>query len=78
MKHPYISRTSNPDENYYRQTDPEEVKRKCKKSEGFLSYANLKIEYWTKNMEKSPTLINFTTPKKAHLYPKSLTTYNLK
>ncbi|MBM4241492.1 MAG: ISNCY family transposase [Euryarchaeota archaeon] len=54
MRHPYISRTSNPDENYYRQTDPEQVKRKYKKPEGFLNYASLKMQYWTKKHGKIP------------------------
>lgn len=30
MRHPYISRTSNPSENYFRQTDPEQIKKKYK------------------------------------------------
>jgi len=54
MRHPYISRTSNPDENYYRQTDPEQVKRKYKKPEGFINYASLKMQYWTKKHGKIP------------------------
>jgi transposase-like protein len=54
MRYDYISRTSNPDENYYRQTDPEQIKRKYKKPEGFLNYANLKMQYWTKKHGKIP------------------------
>jgi len=52
MRHPYISRTTSPDENYYRQTGPEQIKRKYKKPEGFLNYTSLKMEYWTKKHVK--------------------------
>lgn len=54
MRHNYISRTSNPNENYYRQTDPEQIKKKYKKIEGFLNYTHLKMQYWTKKHGKIP------------------------
>lgn len=53
MRHPYISRTSNPNENYFRQTDPEQIKKKYKKPEGFLNYTNLKMQYWTQKHRKN-------------------------
>jgi transposase-like protein len=52
MRHPHIPRTSNSNENYYRQTNPEQIKRKYKKPEGLLNYANLKMQYWTKKHGK--------------------------
>lgn len=52
MRHPFIPRTSNPSENYFRQTDPEQIKKKYKTTEGFLNYTKLKMQYWTKKHRK--------------------------
>ncbi|HEY0196338.1 MAG TPA: ISNCY family transposase [Methanobacterium sp.] len=52
MRHLYISRTSNPNENYFRQTDPEQIKRKYKTTKGFTNYTNLKMQYWTRKHGK--------------------------
>ena len=42
-----ISRTTNPVENYYRQTDPDQIKKRYKTVRGILSYLTGKMEYWT-------------------------------
>ena len=42
MRDGLISRTSNPVENYHRQTDPEEIKKKYKTFRGILSYLERK------------------------------------
>ena len=42
-----VSRTTNPVENYYRQTDPEQIKDKYKTDQGILSYLAREMEYWT-------------------------------
>ena len=40
-------KTTNPVENYYRQTDPDQIKEKYKASQGMLSYLARKMQYWT-------------------------------
>ena len=47
MRDGFISRTNNPVENYYRQTDPDQIKKKYKTSQGILSYLYRKMDYWT-------------------------------
>ena len=47
MRDGLISRTSNPVENYYRQTDPEAIKKKYRTVRGILSYLERKMRYWT-------------------------------
>jgi transposase-like protein len=47
MRDGLISRTTNSVENYYRQTDPDQIKKKYKTSQGILSYLARKMEYWT-------------------------------
>jgi hypothetical protein len=46
MRDPFVSKTTNPVENYYRQTDPEQIKKRYKMC-GILSYLAGKMEYWT-------------------------------
>jgi len=47
MRDGLVSRTTNPVENYYRQTDPEQIKDKYKTAQGILSYLARKMDYWT-------------------------------
>ena len=47
MRDGLVSRTTNPLENYYRQTDPDQIKKKYKASQGMLSYLARKMDYWT-------------------------------
>jgi transposase-like protein len=47
MRDGFVSKTTNPVENYYRQTDPDQIKKKFKTSQGMLSYLAKKMEYWT-------------------------------
>ena len=47
MKDPNIQRTSNTVENYYRQTDPEQIKTRYKTNTGIINYLNLKMKNWT-------------------------------
>lgn len=47
MRDGFVSKTTNPVENYYRQTDPDQIKKKYKTSQGMLSYLARKMEYWT-------------------------------
>ena len=47
MRDGLVPRTTNPVENYYRQTDPDQIKKKYKTSQGILSYLARKMEYWT-------------------------------
>jgi len=49
---PLINKTSNHVENYYRQTEPEQIKTKYKTKTGILSYLKLKMQNWTKNHRK--------------------------
>jgi transposase-like protein len=52
MRDPLISRTSNPVENYYRQTEPEQIKTKYKTNKGILSYLTRKMKKWTQKHGK--------------------------
>jgi hypothetical protein len=47
MRDGLVSRTTNPVENYYRQTDPEQIKDTYKTVQGILSYLARKMDYWT-------------------------------
>ncbi|MBW4256416.1 transposase [Methanobacterium sp. YSL] len=47
MRSPFIQRTSNKVENYYRQTDPNQIKKIYKTIKGILSYLNQKMKKWT-------------------------------
>ncbi len=47
MQDGLIARTSNQCENYYRQTDPGEIKHKYRTSRGILAYLAGKMAYWT-------------------------------
>ncbi|MBZ2164910.1 hypothetical protein [Methanobacterium spitsbergense] len=49
---PLINKTSNHVENYYRQTDPEQIKTKYKTKTGILSYLKLKMQNWTQKHRK--------------------------
>ena len=40
-------RTNNPVENYYRQTDPNQIKKKYKTYQGILAFLTGKMEYYT-------------------------------
>lgn len=45
-------RTSNTVENYYRQTEPEQIKTRYKTKNGILTYLELKMKKWTKKTRK--------------------------
>ncbi|MDI6725130.1 MAG: transposase family protein [Methanobacterium sp.] len=47
MKNNKIPRTSNTVENYYRQTEPEQIKKKYKTITGILTYLHYKMKNWT-------------------------------
>ncbi|KAF5426397.1 hypothetical protein C5S39_14950 [Candidatus Methanophagaceae archaeon] len=47
MRDGSIARTSNHCENYYRPTDPGEIKHKYRTCLGILAYLARKMEYWT-------------------------------
>ena len=49
MENNKIPRTSNTVENYYRQTEPEQIKKKYKTKKGILTYLHYKMKNWTKN-----------------------------
>ena len=51
-----ISRTTNPVENYYRQTDPGQIKKRYKTSRGILSYLTGKMEYWAGKLGRTQHL----------------------
>ncbi|MEG3224750.1 MAG: hypothetical protein BME94_04255 [Methanobacteriales archaeon Met13] len=53
MKNPLIQRTSNKVENYYRQTDPNQIKKIYKTITGILSYLNQKMKKWTQKHGKN-------------------------
>ncbi|RJS49879.1 MAG: hypothetical protein CIT03_00005, partial [Methanobacterium sp.] len=48
MENTKIPRTSNTVENYYRQTEPEQIKNKYKTKKGILTYLHYKMKNWTK------------------------------
>lgn len=52
MRNPLIQRTSNHVENYYRQTEPEQIKKIYKTIKGILSYLNQKMKKWTQKHGK--------------------------
>lgn len=68
MRDPMIQRTSNSVENYYRQTDPEQIKTRYKTNNGILSYLNQKMKKWTQKHGKYPTPNNFTNPWQENLF----------
>ncbi|MEG3224205.1 MAG: hypothetical protein BME94_01445 [Methanobacteriales archaeon Met13] len=47
MRDHMTSRTSNPVENYFRQTFPKEIKKKYKTIRGIITYLWRKMQYWT-------------------------------
>ena len=47
MRNPFIQRTSNKVENYYKQTDPNQIKKIYKTIKGILNYLNQKMKKWT-------------------------------
>lgn len=47
MRNPNVSRTTSCNENYYRQTLPDELKRKFKTPNGIANYLQLQMEKWT-------------------------------
>ncbi|RZB29233.1 MAG: hypothetical protein AEth_01375 [Candidatus Argoarchaeum ethanivorans] len=47
MRDGSIPKTNNQVENYYRQTDPNQIKRKYKTYQGILAFLTRKMEYWT-------------------------------
>lgn len=53
MRSPFIERTSNKVENYYRQTDPNQIKKIYKTITGILSYLNQKMKKWTQKHGKN-------------------------
>jgi transposase-like protein len=50
-----IPRTSNHVENYYRQTEPEQIKTKYKTKQGILNYLQRKMKNWTKKHQHPTT-----------------------
>ncbi|HDS46095.1 MAG TPA: hypothetical protein ENN68_08450 [Methanomicrobia archaeon] len=54
MRDGFVSKTTNPVENYYRQTDPESTKRRYKTNRGVLSYLAQKMAYWTAKFGQLP------------------------
>jgi hypothetical protein len=54
MRDGLVSKTTNPVENYYRQTDPESTKKMYRTRRGVLSYHAQKMAYWTVKFEKLP------------------------
>ena len=47
MRNGSIPKTNNQVENYYRQTDPNQIKSKYKTYQGILAFLTRKMEYWT-------------------------------
>lgn len=56
MKNPNIPRTTSCNENYYRQTLPDNLKRKFKTTNGINNHLQRKMENWTKKHQHSITL----------------------
>ena len=46
LRDPMVSKTSNPVEEYYRQTSPEKVKRIYKSSKGVMKYLRKRAGFW--------------------------------
>lgn len=63
MKNPYIQRTSNKIENYYRQTDPEQNKNKIHHQQRNTQLPKPKMKKWTHKHEKNQHPITLQTPK---------------
>ena len=53
MRDGMVSRTTNPIENYYRQTMPSSIKRIFKTPEGVLNFLDKRGEYWVENISKN-------------------------
>jgi transposase-like protein len=53
MKDGFISRTTNPVENYYRNTIPDNLKRTFKTQKGTLNFLNARKEHWIENISKN-------------------------
>jgi len=54
MRDGLVSKTTNPVENYYRQTNPESTKKRYRTSRGLLSYLAQKMMYWTVKFGRLP------------------------
>jgi hypothetical protein len=54
MRDSLVSKTTNPVENYYRQTDPESTKKRYRTGRGVLSYLAQKMAYWTVKFGRLP------------------------
>jgi transposase-like protein len=52
MRDGLIPKTNNPVENYYRQTDPDQIKKKYRTHQGILAFLTRKMEYWTSKLRK--------------------------
>ncbi len=53
MRDGFVSRTTNPIENYYRTTMPDSLKRIFKTSHGALKYLDIRRDYWLNNISKN-------------------------
>jgi len=53
MRDGFVSRTTNPIENYYRTTMPDSLKRIFKTPHGALKYLDIRKDYWIKNISKN-------------------------
>jgi hypothetical protein len=62
MRDGLVSKTANPVENYYRQTDPESTRKKYRTSRGVLSYLAQKMAYWTVKFYLNPPPNKLTPP----------------
>ena len=49
----FVSRTTNPIENYYRTTMPDSLKRIFKTTHGALKYLDIRRDYWINNISKN-------------------------
>ncbi len=49
----FVSRTTNPIENYYRTTMPDSLKRIFKTTHGALKYLDIRRDYWLNNISKN-------------------------
>jgi len=52
MRDGFVSRTTNPIENYYRTTMPDSLKRIFKTPDGALKYLDVRKNYWLNNISK--------------------------
>ena|GEM_PF-1558489 len=53
MRDGFVSRTTNPIENYYRTTMPDSLKRIFKTPHGTLKYLDVRKNYWLNNISKN-------------------------